>query len=88
MLTLDTAMQFEAERALSDQIVKMGAKGGIAIVSNPKTGEILAMANVDRPGGKGTPVVSTNNRALTTVFEPGSASKVITMSADAWRLLL
>jgi cell division protein FtsI (penicillin-binding protein 3) len=80
VLTLDTAMQFETERALSDQVVKMGAKGGIAIVSNPKTGEILAMANVDRPDGKGTPVVSTNNRALTTVFEPGSASKVITMA--------
>ena len=81
VLTLDTAMQFETERALNDQVVKMGAKGGIAIVSNPKTGEILAMANVDRPDGKGTPYVSTNNRALTTVFEPGSASKVITMAA-------
>jgi len=81
VLTLDTAMQFETERALSDQVMKMGAKGGIAIVSNPRTGEILAMANVDRPGGKGQPYVSTNNRALTTVFEPGSASKVITMSA-------
>ncbi|MEY2434394.1 MAG: hypothetical protein QOC92_4119, partial [Acidimicrobiaceae bacterium] len=81
VLTLDTAMQFETERALSDQIVKMGAKGGIAIVSNPKTGEILAMATMDRPDGNGVPVPSTNNRALTTVFEPGSASKVITMAS-------
>ncbi|HEV3226383.1 MAG TPA: penicillin-binding protein 2 [Acidimicrobiales bacterium] len=81
VLTVDTAMQFETERALSDQIVKMGAKGGMAIVSNPKTGEILAIANMDRPNGTGTPVASTNNRALTTVFEPGSASKVITMAA-------
>jgi len=81
ILTLDTAMQFETERALSDQIVKMGAKGGMAIVSNPKTGEILAMADMDRPDAKGPAVPSTNNRALTTVFEPGSASKVITMSA-------
>jgi cell division protein FtsI (penicillin-binding protein 3) len=81
VLTLDTAMQFETERALSDQIVKMGAKGGIAIVSNPKTGEILAMATMDRPDGSGAPAPSTNNRALTTVFEPGSASKVITMAS-------
>ncbi len=81
VLTLDTAMQFETERALSDQIVKMGAKGGMAIVTNPKTGEILAMADMDRPDDKGPPVPSTNNRALTTVFEPGSAAKVITMSA-------
>ncbi len=81
VLTIDTAMQFETERALSDQIVKMGAKGGMAIVSNPKTGEILAMADMDRPDPKAPPVPSTNNRALTTVFEPGSAAKVITMSA-------
>ena len=52
VLTLDTAMQFETERALSEQIVKMGAKGGMAIVSNPKTGEILAMATMDRPDDK------------------------------------
>ncbi|HEY2813330.1 MAG TPA: penicillin-binding protein 2 [Acidimicrobiales bacterium] len=81
VLTIDTALQFETERALSDQIVKMGAKGGMAIVSNPKTGEILAMANMDRPDDKGAPVPSTNNEALTTVFEPGSAAKVITMAA-------
>lgn len=81
VLTLDTAMQFEVERALSEQIEKMGAKGGVAIVSDPKTGEILAMANMERPDGKGTPVPSSNNKALTTVFEPGSASKVITMAA-------
>ena len=81
VLTLDTAMQFEVERALSDQIVKMGAKGGIAIVSNPKTGEILAMATMDRPDDKSAPVSSTNNKALTAAFEPGSASKVITMAS-------
>jgi cell division protein FtsI (penicillin-binding protein 3) len=81
VLTLDTAMQFEAERALSDQIVKMGAKGGIAIVSNPKTGEILAMATMDRPDDRSAPVASTNNKALTAAFEPGSASKVITMAS-------
>jgi cell division protein FtsI (penicillin-binding protein 3) len=81
VLTIDTAMQFETERALSDQIVKMGAKGGMAIVSNPKTGEILAIADMDRPDPKAPPAPSTNNRALTTVFEPGSAAKVITMSA-------
>jgi len=81
VLTLDTAMQFETERALGEQIVKMGAKGGMAIVSNPKTGEILAMADMERPQESGPPVPSTNNRALTTVFEPGSAAKVVTMSA-------
>lgn len=81
VLTLDTAMQFEVERALSDQIVKMGAKGGIAIVSNPKTGEILAMATMERADDESAPVASSNNMAVTAAFEPGSASKVITMAS-------
>ena len=81
VLTIDTAMQFEVERALSDQIIKMGAKGGIAIVSDPKTGEILAMATMDRPEDNGPPVASSNNKAVTAAFEPGSASKVITMAS-------
>jgi cell division protein FtsI (penicillin-binding protein 3) len=81
VLTIDTAMQYETERALSDQIVKMGAKGGIAIVTDPRTGEVLAMATLERPDDKSAPVPSANNKALTTVFEPGSASKVITMAA-------
>src|SRR5205814_5365213 len=50
-------------------------------VMNPKTGEILAMATMDRPDDKSAPVPSSNNKALTAVFEPGSASKVITMAA-------
>ena len=81
VLTIDQAMQFESERALSDQIVKMRAKGGIAIVSNPKTGEILAMASMDAGTNGSGPVSSTYNKALTNVFEPGSANKIITMAA-------
>ena len=80
-LTIDQAMQYETERALSDQIVKMKAKGGIAIVSDPRTGEILAMANMELPTDGGAPVPSSNNKALTTVFEPGSAAKIVTVAA-------
>ena len=81
VLTIDQAMQYETERALSDQIVKMGAKGGIAIVTNPKTGEILAMASMDAGTGGTPPSSSSYNKALTNVFEPGSANKIITMAA-------
>ena len=47
-LTIDRAIQFEAERLLVDQVGTTEAKGGIAIVTKPGTGEILAMANVVR----------------------------------------
>ena len=82
VLTIDQAMQFEVERALGDQIKKMGAKGGMAVVSNPRTGEILAMASLTVPDpDTGVAVPSSDNKAVTAVFEPGSANKVITLSA-------
>jgi len=37
VLTLDSAMQYETERALSDAIVSSKAKGGMAVVSDPPT---------------------------------------------------
>ncbi|MGI8661651.1 MAG: peptidoglycan D,D-transpeptidase FtsI family protein [Acidimicrobiales bacterium] len=80
ILTIDQALQFETEQALADKISEMGAKGGTAIVADPRTGEILAMANMEAQSG-GSPIASTNNKALTTVYEPGSASKVITLAA-------
>ena len=86
-LTLDREMQYETERALGEQIAATKAKGGIAIVMDPRTGEILAMANLlaGRPTGDGSsrtpPVPSADNMAVTRVYEPGSVNKVITMAA-------
>ena len=86
VLSIDRNLQYEVEQTLMDQVDRMGAKGGIAIVTNPATGEILALANIGRtPDAEGLetgPAVPIgNNRALTAVFEPGSANKVITMAA-------
>ncbi|MGH9138319.1 MAG: peptidoglycan D,D-transpeptidase FtsI family protein, partial [Acidimicrobiales bacterium] len=81
LLTIDRALQYEAERVLADQIVAMGAQGGTVVVSNPRTGEIYALANLQVLEPSGPPVATGNNVALTTVFEPGSVNKVITMSA-------
>lgn len=81
VLTLDRAMQFETERVLSEQIVTSNAKGGIAIVMDPHTGEILAMANLVAGGPGKPPVPSRDNMAVTRVYEPGSVNKVITVSA-------
>jgi cell division protein FtsI (penicillin-binding protein 3) len=79
-LTLDRSIQFEAERLLAEQIVTTKAKGGVAIVTIPATGEILAMANVVTDPTSGSPVVSSNNLALTTQYEPGSVMKMVTIA--------
>ena len=45
------------------------------------TGEILALANVGTTTEGTPPVLTAENRALTSVFEPGSVNKVVTMAA-------
>ncbi len=79
-LTLDRSMQYETERALSDQIVASHAKGGIAIVMDPKTGEVLSMANLTAGVGA-PPGPAPKNAAVTDVYEPGSVNKMVTVAA-------
>ena len=73
-------MQYETERALGQEIVAAKAKGGIAIVSDPRTGEILSMASLQAGANGGAPVPSPSNNAVTAVYEPGSANKAVTIS--------
>lgn len=81
ILTLDRALQFEVERALGEQIVATGAEAGVAVVMDPRSGEILAMANL-RASSDGTAAeTSRDNMAVTSVFEPGSVNKVVTLAA-------
>jgi cell division protein FtsI (penicillin-binding protein 3) len=83
VLTIDQSIQANAEQVLTEQVAEAGAKGGMAIVEDVLTGDILAMATVDgatdeRPGG---PVPATEqNKPATVVYEPGSTNKVITMA--------
>jgi cell division protein FtsI (penicillin-binding protein 3) len=81
VLTIDRSMQFETERALADQIAAKGAKGGVAIVSDPSSGEILALANLARDPETDEIKAVGNNMAVTQVYEPGSVNKVITVAA-------
>jgi cell division protein FtsI (penicillin-binding protein 3) len=81
ILTIDRSLQWEVERILSQQIGAVGAKGGIAIVSNPETGEILALANQETEAATGAVHNSTNDLAVTANYEPGSVNKVITLAA-------
>ncbi len=61
VLTIDQAMQYEAEAALSAQIVAAKAKGGTVVVMDPRSGEILAMANMvaGKAGARPCPAATT-----------------------------
>jgi cell division protein FtsI (penicillin-binding protein 3) len=81
VLTLDRPLQYAVEQDLSDEIVKSHAQGGMAIIMNRTTGEVLALANLSI-GADGTTVApASSNSAVTTVYEPGSVEKLITVSA-------
>lgn len=78
VLTIDRSLQYEVEQALAAQIVANDAVGGTAVVMEPGTGEIYAMANL-RDTSEG-PKPTRDNMAVTAVFEPGSVNKVITIA--------
>jgi len=83
-LTIDEVIQSLTEKELAETCKKFNAAGGSAIVMNPKTGDILAMANYplyDLNHSKNSTPESRRNRAITDLFEPGSVFKVITLSA-------
>ncbi len=46
-LTIDSSIQSAAENYLTDQVEKSGARRGAAVVLDPFTGEVLALANID-----------------------------------------
>jgi cell division protein FtsI (penicillin-binding protein 3) len=87
-LTLDTAVQAKVESILAQTVKSSRARWATAIVLDPRTGGIMAMANA--PGYDDnkvhdltdfSPSGPTQNHALVTTFEPGSTYKVVTFSA-------
>jgi cell division protein FtsI (penicillin-binding protein 3) len=80
-LTLDSKIQSNAEQVLRQTIVQWRAKHATAIVLDPKTGAILAMAEAP---SRDANAAATNglqtNHAVTDVFEPGSVFKVVTIA--------
>lgn len=78
VLTIDKNIQYITEKALARAVNKYNAKGATAVVMNPKTGEILAMATLptfDPNGFKNFTPKDWRNRAVTDAFEPGSTMK-------------
>jgi len=84
VLTIDNRIQYLVESNLKEAVEARGAKGGIAIVMNPKTGEILALANETgfNPNNiSGLLPDVWRNRAVTDVFDPGSTFKPFLIAA-------
>jgi cell division protein FtsI (penicillin-binding protein 3) len=78
-LTIDQSLQYEADRAIADQVEATGATAGMVLMMRPSTGEILAMSSVALDAD-GDAVNTRDNKPVTAVFEPGSVNKVITVA--------
>lgn len=83
-VSIDRRLQYLAYRALKSAVRRHHARSGSVVVLDPRTGEVLAMANqpsynpnnlAERVGWR------YRNRALTDVFEPGSAIKPFTIAS-------
>lgn len=84
VLTIDAYIQHVAEEALRKTFEANKARGATAIVLDPKTGEILAMANMPtfNPNNRtGSTADSWRIRAITDLYEPGSTLKAMTAAA-------
>ena len=84
ILTLDQAVQFITETALKEAVESTRARSGMAVVMEPKTGSILALAlaptfNPNAYDDFKKPVW--RNRAITDPFEPGSTLKIFIAAA-------
>ena len=84
VLTLDKNIQYIAEKELAKAVTGSGAKAGIAVVMDPQTGKVLAMANYPdfNPNSyRHYPAQCLRNRAVADSFEPGSTLKVFLIAA-------
>jgi cell division protein FtsI/penicillin-binding protein 2 len=83
-LTIDENLQYIAETELSAIVQESRAKSGIAILMQPHTGELLAIASFPsfNPNRYGEfPESHRRNRSVTDVYEPGSTFKIVTAAA-------
>jgi cell division protein FtsI (penicillin-binding protein 3) len=84
-LTIDSRVQFVAERELKKLVEQHHAKSGSVVVLDPKTGDVIALANYPTYDPNDIPKKETmqarENLAVVAPFEPGSVFKVITLTA-------
>ena len=83
ILTVDESIQYFVETEIEAQVKKSNARGGTAIVMNPKTGEILAMANYPNFNPNQYREYSSTtlkNHAIVSGYDPGSTFKIFTVA--------
>jgi cell division protein FtsI (penicillin-binding protein 3) len=83
-LTLDHQIQANAEEVLQETVRRWGARAATAVVMDPHTGEVLAMATAPRFNANRFPTTRADrrrNRAVTDTYEPGSTFKLVTVTA-------
>jgi len=83
-LTIDHTIEANAEEVLRATVRKWAAKDATAIVLDPRTGEVLAMAvepGYDANRYPAAPPELQRNRTVTDTYEPGSTFKVVTVAA-------
>src|SRR3954465_6776416 len=84
VLTIDEKIQYIAERELDAAMQRTHATAATVIVQNPKTGEILALANrptFDANAFHKSDPQKMKNRAVSDIYEPGSTFKMVTIAA-------
>ena len=82
-LTIDAALQDQVEQVLAGVGAQYSPKGATAIVMNPNTGAILALANWPRVNANdpsAAPAYADQNQAVMFNYEPGSTFKAITVA--------
>ncbi len=83
-LTLDKNIQYIAEKELTKAVEENGAKAGIALVMEPATGRVLAMANYPsfNPNAYNkSSAQELRNRSIADSFEPGSTFKIFLIAS-------
>ncbi len=87
VLTINRDLQASVEKILDDSLAKYGAKSGTIVVTDPHTGEILALASTPRMDpaqfwnyGSIYDNASEFDRAVSMPYEPGSVLKILTMA--------
>ena len=83
-LTIDRQIQGNAEEILAETVRRWSAKSATAVVMDPQTGAILAMATAPRFNANRFPTTRADrrrSRAVTDTYEPGSTFKLVTVAA-------
>ncbi len=83
-LSIDGRLQYTAYQAVKEAVARHRARAGMAVVLDPETGEVLALANVPsyNPNRlEGSRPAERRNRALTDAMEPGSIFKPFTVAS-------